>query len=386
MATSRMSMAAPGMPRGVDLNLDKFNLSSAGEAGSWTGTVQAPSEAKHLTLSSEAFLSNLNSSASAFAGEEKKLLEAVFNPSLSDRQAEGDLFLPPPTHIAHISKLRTLIKAEANVREQRKAHFFSNRFAVDNVGPLFPLSWTSTIELGNEQNQSQTDSVSLQSRPDLMSEEGMLREALESAVPTFRRSTEDGLTFLIYRLGSLEVRATEEKDGSRTVGAVFSMSPAAQQGSSAGRRRASVKEADRIVKVTEYVEKSQQGALQCQYYVVFHTESGNMILTEKLANGTVAWKEDPAGLEDRNSLAKVVRSAACSSPGATVFSMRSVEASTPSLSPKHYAHSAYSRASGEPKEVRRYDGRPTLQYSRKMADKAPELVMHMRALAARPGF
>merc|ERR1712176_40816 len=101
------------------------------------------------------------------------------------------------------------------------------------------------------------------------------------------------------------------------------MSPSVQQASSAGRRRLSATDADKIVKVTEYVEKSQQGALKCQYYVVFYTECGNMILTEKLADGTVVWKEDPEGLEDRNSLAKVVRSAACNRPGITVFSLKS---------------------------------------------------------------
>lgn len=346
------AMAAPGMPRGVDLNLDKFNLSSAGEAGSWAGVVQAPAEAKQLCISGEAFLSNVSSRASAFADEDRTLLAAVFNPSLSDRLSEGDNFMPPPTNLTHLNKLRALVKAEANVNEQRKAHFFSREFAAENPGHLFPMSWTSTIELGSEQKQSQAHGGSLQTRPDLLAEEGMLQAALESAEPTFRKVTEDGLAFLIYRLGSLEVRATQEQDGKRVIGAVFSVSTSAQHGSQAG--RPSPKPDDKIVKATEYVEKSQQSLLQCQYYVVFHTEAGNMILTEKLADGTVVWKEDPKCLEDRNSLAKVIRSAACKSPATTVFSMKKCEGSEPSSSPKNYSHSAYSRASGEPKQVRAF--------------------------------
>jgi len=379
MATSRLSVAAPQarvglaaplsalgaarpasslmatsqMPRGVDLNLDKFNLSSAGEAGSWAGSVQAPAEAKHLAISGETFLSNLDSRASAFNDEDRTLLAAVFNPSLSDRRAEGDLFLPPPTNLPYLSKLRTLVKAEVSVTEQRKAHFFSRSFVVDNVGPLFPMSWTDTIELGGERSQAQTQKgMTLQPRPDLLAEESMLQAALESAVPTFRRVAEDGLVYLIYRLGSLEVRATQGHDGKKVIGAVFSTSPLAHS-FSANMRRPSPKPDDKIVKVTEYVEKSQKGALACQYYVVFCTESGNMILTEKLADGTVAWKEDPPGLEDRNSLAKVICSAACNNPGITVFSLKCYEANASSLSSKRYAHSFYSRASGEPHEVRR---------------------------------
>merc|ERR1719215_473995 len=68
MATSRISMAAPqvatarlsaGMPRGVDLNLDRFNLSSAAVLDTWAGTLEAPAGAEKLAIDSGAFWAEL---------------------------------------------------------------------------------------------------------------------------------------------------------------------------------------------------------------------------------------------------------------------------------------------------------------------------------------
>merc|ERR1719491_387189 len=84
MATSRLSMAAPqvaasrlsmGMPRGVDLSLDQFNLSAAAEAGSWAGTLEAPENARDLSIRGDAFWSALkNEKGTAFVEEDRKLL------------------------------------------------------------------------------------------------------------------------------------------------------------------------------------------------------------------------------------------------------------------------------------------------------------------------
>merc|ERR1719413_255830 len=58
MATSRLSM---GMPRGVDLSLDQFNLSAAAEPGSWAGTLEAPEDARELSIKGDAFWAALKS-------------------------------------------------------------------------------------------------------------------------------------------------------------------------------------------------------------------------------------------------------------------------------------------------------------------------------------
>merc|ERR1719498_1597787 len=80
-----------------------------------------------------------------------------------------------------------------------------------------------------------------------------------------------------------------------------------------------------------------------------------MILTERLPDGTVTWEEDPAELEDRNSLAKVTRASACQ-PGVVVQDLKTYQATvakgaeqagvaSPSVC-KRFARSAYSRAVG----------------------------------------
>merc|ERR1712039_509295 len=43
-------------------------------------------------------------------------------------------------------------------------------------------------------------------------------------------------------------------------------------------------------------------------YVVLDTQQGHQIVTERLEDGTVTWEENPADLEDRNSIAKFIRS------------------------------------------------------------------------------
>merc|ERR1740123_480868 len=320
MATSRLSMAAPqvaasrlsmGMPRGVDLSLDQFNLSAAAEPGSWAGTLEAPESARDVSIKGDAFWSALKSeNAEAFQEEDRKLLAQVFNPKMSDRREEGDEFMPPATGLSYIHKLKNLVKEEMQAQEDRKKHFFSTDFNRDKVGPLFPSSWNSSIEIEHEEGGSQV----LRSRPDFKAEESLLEEVLASTIPLFDKKTEDGTRFLIYRLGSLEVRATQAPDSKRVIGAVFSL------GSDAKSEEA--RDGEKIVKATQYVEKASVGRLRCRYYVVFETEGGCKVVTERLSNGTVAWKTNPTDVEDRNSLAKVICSSDCSNTGATMGAVR----------------------------------------------------------------
>merc|ERR1711920_1027817 len=292
MATSRLSMAAPqvaasrlsmGMPRGVDLSLDQFNLSAVAEPGSWAGTLEAPEESRNLSIKGGAFWSALeDENTAAFRQEDRKLLSQVLNATMCNK---------------------------------------------DKVGPLFPSSWNSSVEI-----ESESGSPVLRSRPDFTAEESLLEEVLKSTIPVFDKKTEDGTHFLIYRVGSLEVRATQALHGKIVIGAVFSL------GSDTQSEEAS--DSERIVKATQYVEKASVGRLRCCYYVVFETESGCKVITEMLPTGVVAWKANPKNVEDRNSLAKVISSSDCGNPGATLGAVRSFLVGQTASKNKQYARVA----------------------------------------------
>jgi hypothetical protein len=355
MATSRLSMAAPQVaasrlsmaaPRGVDLSLDQFNLSVAAEAGSWAGTVEAPEGAKDVSFKGEVFWNALeDENTPIFEQEDRKLLKNIFNPRLSDRRIEGDAFVPPPTSLGYMHKLKLLTKEESDVQQARKNHFFSTDFRMDQAGALFPASWNNSVEI----EQTEDISPTLRSRPDFKAQESLLEEVLKSTVPSFDKKTEDGTQFLIYRLGSLEVRATQEQNGKRVIGAVFSTNSEQEF-----QPLKEDQEDEKIVKATQYVEKASAGSLHCHYYVVYETQGGHKVVTEKLSNGAVAWKVDPENVEDRNSLAKVMYTS--ETTGTTT--VRAVRCSLASdtrrpqtVKSKQYARAAFHHVSKEPGRV-----------------------------------
>merc|ERR1712037_877048 len=95
--------AAPGAlrtARGVDLNLDQFDLSQAMKVSS-NENFEAPL--------GNAFWSALDTD-SGFEDEYSELFKAIFNPSLSDRRVEGDRFIPPNMSILYLEKLGNLVK------------------------------------------------------------------------------------------------------------------------------------------------------------------------------------------------------------------------------------------------------------------------------------
>merc|ERR1719362_485767 len=193
-----------GMPRGVDMNLDKFNLSAA-PAGSWEGSLRAPEGSEGLAISSKAFLANLSGDADAgFEECDKALFNKVFYEQLSDRANDEDAFVPPPTSQSYMQKLRCLVREEEQVREKRTQQFLSAAFAIDNMGPLFPSSWASTVEFQGDMPQG----GSLIKLP-LDGHADELAKAIASADPVFDRRAEDDMRFLVYRVGRLEVRATQ---------------------------------------------------------------------------------------------------------------------------------------------------------------------------------
>jgi len=208
-----------GVPQGVDLNLDNFNLSAPVEAGGrWGGSVQATDGTSKIGTN---FWSQLD--GQMFSSDDRSLLKELFNPNLSDRRTEGDRFTPPPSSVSYLQKLRQLVKAEQVVRQQRKEHFCSEKFITDQPGPLFPSAWSSSIEIISEQK-----AVAARARPELITEANSLKDKLKVATPIFDRTAEDGTRFAVYRIGSLEVRTTKAYDGEEEIGMVFSLVSAQQ--------------------------------------------------------------------------------------------------------------------------------------------------------------
>jgi len=347
-----------GLPKGVDLNLDKFDVEKP-EEGVWDSTPCLSPDAAPLNLGDAFWTSLSTGSKSALQGQDKSLLRAVFNPKMSDRRDEGDRFIPPNTNSTYMQKLRDLVMEEEAVLKQRKDHFFSADFSMHEAGPLFPSTWASKFKLttrgpgGKEATKGLARGL-LKPRVDYKAEAAVLEQVLKTASPVFDQSTEDGIRFRIYSIGSLEVRTTQEQDGAETIGAVFSVHDSMCY---AMMKDLKVSGLHRVVKVTEYVEGVHETEqLRRRYYVVLETELGAKIVTEKLDDGTVAWKESPADLDVRNSLARVLCSADCSTMAITVKHMKSYQLVKAKVagpdfasqsSCKRYAHGAYTWANGE---------------------------------------
>jgi len=328
-------------PRGVDLNLDRFGgavsapqaQEAEGPEGSWAAA----------GLAGGAFWSALQGPRpSARLGEDGELLRSVFNANLCDRRDEGDLFLPPDANGRHVRSLQGLIKEEEEVRRAREDQFLSKTFSPGNPGPLFPPSWMPLVEITNEQATRRPGAAqgeALHPRPDYVAEAAKLKK---SAVPVFDKSTEDGTRFRIYRVGSLEVRTTEQQGQDERVGAVFSRLRPLHR--AADSEEGSVAEEERICKVTLHVEQPHSGPAPPagqqvkelkqlmedallpppprHFFATLETDCGNVIMTEQLRDGTMAWSENPLDLEARTSLAKVIAASDCRGASVTVQDMK----------------------------------------------------------------
>merc|ERR1712217_730526 len=201
----------PGVPRGVDLNLNQFSLDAPEVMveGSWLCEPQSKESARAVTNSFWCCVADGN--APAFEEDDLALLKNIFNPNLSDRRAEGECFAPPDTNSGYVEKLRSLVKEEEEVRQKRRKHFLTSAFKDDCAGPLFPASWTSDSRVAqwtdSEASQSHRDRSTLHERSDYAEE---AKQVLKSTAPLFHKKTEDGMSFRIYRMGSVEVRTTQE--------------------------------------------------------------------------------------------------------------------------------------------------------------------------------
>merc|ERR1712210_174100 len=120
---------------------------------------------------------------------------------------------------------------------------------VDEPGPLFPSSWKNYFEL--ERSQIPHDGV-LHERPEYKAEAQMFDHVLESAIPVFDKSSEEGIRYRVYKVGSIEVRTTQENNAKEIVGAVFSRrAPEGTpvRGKQGQRVKAAVKDCEQVEKV-----------------------------------------------------------------------------------------------------------------------------------------
>jgi len=346
------AIAGRAEPRGVDLNLSKFDLSKATRVTSQASAVQAGEDAC-AAIGNEFWENNDSCNASLFKDKDRTLLAGLFNPHLSDRREEADQFVPPDTSKAYLERLTNLLKEEDSARNRRKSNFFSMMFNVHEPGPLFPSSWKDYIEI--ERTHIPQEGI-LHERCDYKAESQMFDHVLQSAIPVFDKSTEEGIRYRVYNVGSIEVRTTQEHNAKEIVGAVFSRRAPTQSPTKAkqGRKeKVAVKDSETVNKVTIYVEKDSQWLTTHRYYVVIETEGPNVIVSEQLRDGNVTWKENPADLEDRNSLAKAYCSKDCLSKGMTVEDFKAYSGRAGNRLPtldskgKRYAQGAYNKARGE---------------------------------------
>lgn len=207
-------------PRGVDLNLDNFSLASEPTRVE----LQANRGEEACAGIGKSFWSNLDAgSDSAFHEEDKKFLRSLFNPHLSDRRTEGDLFTPPETSCDYMNRLSSLMREEKKVCEKRKDHFYSKSFSMDDPGPLFPFTWKNTFGVVQGGKRVGAEGArKLQERPDYSAEAKRIDDVMKTASPVFDKLTEDGVRFRIYQVGALEVRTTQENLCKEIVGVVYS--------------------------------------------------------------------------------------------------------------------------------------------------------------------
>merc|ERR1719150_1474057 len=93
-------------PRGIDLDLGKFDLSTATKEVHANDFFLSTNAASIVV--GDAFWNNLNDSTeSVFKKDDRKFFKALFNPTMSDRREEGDQFIPPDTtNLEHVQRLR----------------------------------------------------------------------------------------------------------------------------------------------------------------------------------------------------------------------------------------------------------------------------------------
>lgn len=322
--------------RGVDLNLDGFDLTKTKELQPEPAFDQC-----WANMATDSFWDMLDRPNAQDDGVENErcFLQMLFNPCLSDRRADGHVFIPPDQSAQNVQTLRSLIQNEEKVQICRQEHFVSSQFSMINAGPYFPKAWNSCFTIERRQEIIGNSTSEWFEPKSEYKDKALFLHLLRDVSPVFDKSTEDGYRFRIYRLGTLEIRTTM-RNGQEQIGAVFVVKNRAIDFPPTFDSKAFRDE--RIVKVTEMVDRCHgaaevsKDALGCQlqenkdvqdvglspfvvrYFIILETETANTMLSEMCNDGSVIWEFDPCNVEKRKYLAKVLRSDDCSGCGTTV--------------------------------------------------------------------
>lgn len=314
---------ASGVPQGVDLNLDRFNLSAT--VDKVQEQLEGGGGVDPSWPAGKAFWASIDCGRDRAA-----MMLEVFNPYLSDRREEGDDFMPPDSNSRYLERLCGMLDLEEAVRRRRVQHFLSTSFAVGQAGPLFPSSWTSSVKV-EKVDAPHSPSKNTQECPTLHScplcAAPRFERQLKSLAPMFDKFTEDGFRFRVYRIGSYEIRTTQGRGALEQIGAVLSSRTPLQ--AIAALQTASTAPDERVAKVVEYVERASLEVQQhsyplsnYHYYLVLETLEGSTMITEQGRDSKVTWVGSPADLEMRNASAKVTQSMDCRSKHVTVSQLR----------------------------------------------------------------
>lgn len=328
---------ADGGPKGIDLNLDKFNLDAPDRMnGLPPCSADLDSVEARVTLG-RPFLQGLQQGCFGLKTEHQDILKGVFNPTMCDRTEEGYAFIPLDPSIDYVARIKNLVSEEEMVFTKRKTRFFDKSFSADNAGREFPSDWTSRYRVEREGATGTTDKELglVQIAVDPGFQKVLTSDILPAAAPEFNKVTEDGFWFRIYRIGSLEIRTTLDRFGQETVGAVFSRR-APMWHLSFGKTK-EVRNDEKIVQAKVYIEaKDAEDAqlvtaaapnkLQWHFYILLETEASNVIATERAPDGSIVWAVNPDTLEDRNSLAKLLFTSDCKANCIRVQAIRGIGA------------------------------------------------------------
>jgi len=306
------------MPQGVDLNLDKFNLSTEERfAGRLPPCSADAGSLPHRTALGKAFLQSLQEKSwPGVKAADEKLLLNVFAVPQCDRVEEGDAFIPPDPNMEYVTRVRHIVGEEESMRTRRRMRFADKSFSVSNPGPEFPRSWTSGFQLeldGKVPVSAPTKFGLSKIEIDDSMRKNLLEDVLPSAASEFEKTAEDGAIYRIYKIGSVEVRTIQETDGPETICVVFSSGAASWEANSA--KPDDRIEKEKLSKCKMYVEavehEASNGRVGCNFYLVLETHGKTTLMTELPRGGEVSWLQNPRSLEDRNSLAKLLFQADC---------------------------------------------------------------------------
>ena len=216
--TQRAPAPAPAaeQPQGVDLNLDGFDLSAPERFRLGTANCSASPESLEARIPlGQPFLDGVLQVKGPFKPEDRHFLRNLYKQNLTDRTEEGDAFVPPDPDMKYVARIRALVSEEEILRGKRSALFCDAAFIPENPGPAFPRSWTSNFQV--EQQGVSTGLVKKALRSGMVQvsltpsfKNLVLGEMLPNTAPMFEKTSEDGVVYRIYHIGSLEIRTSQD--------------------------------------------------------------------------------------------------------------------------------------------------------------------------------